>query len=68
MSLEQQIREIVKQEIDKDHTAPRLVPLQKFCNDLGLDRKTLWRAEKEGRIKVQRIGTRIFIDANQTFA
>ncbi len=68
MDLEHQIRKIVQDELNKIEHMPRLVPLQKFCDDLGINRVTIWRAEKEGRLQLTRIGTRIFVDANQKFA
>lgn len=41
---------------------PQLEPINKFCKDVGMSRTTLWRLEKEGKIKLHRIGCRVFVD------
>jgi len=62
------VSDIVKRELEKSNSVPRLVPLEKFCKDVGINRTTLWKAAKDGQIKLQRIGRRVFVDATQEFA
>jgi len=62
MNIEETIRAIVQDELNKREVTPQLIPAQQFCQEKGLSRATLWRAEKEGKVKLFRIGRRIFID------
>ena len=55
------IREMIVQELDKIKT-PNLIPINQFCKEKGVSRVTLWRAEKQGRIRLSRIGRKIFVD------
>lgn len=64
-NIETLIRKIVSEELDKAKLNTELVSVTEFCNRHGLNRVTLWRAEKEGRVKVVRIGTRVFLNPNQ---
>lgn len=65
MSIEETIRELINQELDKRTQSADIVPVEQFCQDKGVSRITIWRAEKEGRLKVVRIGKRKFIDTRQ---
>ena len=65
MNLEQSIRQIVCEELDKRTQTDTLIPLAQFCKEKNLNRVTVWRAEKEGRIKLDRIGKKIFVNQTQ---
>lgn len=65
MSLEETIREIVRDEFLKLQRSDNLVSLKDFCSQKRLSRVTIWRMEKQGKIKLTRMGTRIFINTNQ---
>lgn len=59
---EQGIRAIVRDEIDRQAGRPHLQSVEDFCKSVGLSRVTLWRQEKQGQIKIHRIGKRCFVD------
>jgi len=65
MNLEESIRQIISEELDKRNQVDNLVPLAQFCKEKNLNRVTLWRAEKEGRIQLSRIGKKIFVNQSQ---
>lgn len=67
MSLEDQIRKIVIDEISKRERGPsvELVPVKEFCERQKIRASTLWRHEKLGKIKLSRIGKRVFVDQRQ---
>lgn len=62
MSMEEQVREIVRQELDRQSGRSHLQSVEDFCQEVGLSRTTLWRQERQGRIKLHRIGKRVFVD------
>jgi len=64
MSIEETIRQIVTAEIQKQNKG-HILSVSEFCKVNKISRVTLWRAEKEGKLKIARIGKRIFIDTNQ---
>lgn len=64
MSLEESIRKIVVDELSK-HQPEELQSISEFCKAKKISRITLWRAEKEGRIKLVRIGRKVFINPGQ---
>jgi hypothetical protein len=64
-SLEQQIRSIVADEISKRKGESNLVAIADFCKSKNISRVTLWRSEREGKTKLVRIGSRVFVDENQ---
>lgn len=61
------LRAILKEELNSiaASNAPQLVSLKKFLADSSMSRTTVWRAEKEGKIKLSRVGRRILVDLNQ---
>ena len=59
------IRQIVHEELSKRSDETELVSVPEFCRKHAISRVTLWRAEKEGRVKVTRIGKRVFLNPNQ---
>jgi hypothetical protein len=65
MSLEESIRKIVKDEIEKRNQKTELVPVADFCKDKNLSRITIWRGEKQGKFKLTRIGRKVFINPQQ---
>lgn len=58
------IRKIVHDELSK-RADTDLVSITKFCKDKDISRVTLWRAEKDGKVKLTRIGKRVFLNPNQ---
>lgn len=65
MSIDEIIRKIVIEELDKRQRKSELIPVAEFCASKKISRVTIWRAEKSGQIKLTRIGKSIFIDTNQ---
>lgn len=65
MSLEQTIRNMISEELDKRQQSDNLIPMSEFCAKKNLSRTTIWRNEKQGEIKLTRIGRKIFIDQSQ---
>lgn len=65
MNLEESIRKIVVDELDKRQSPSELIPVSEFCKKQKLSRVTVWRAEKEGRIKLDRIGKKVFVNQAQ---
>lgn len=65
MSIDEQIRKIVVEELEKRLT-PELIPLTEYCKLKNIHRSTVWRAEKEGKVKLHRVGKKVFINP-QTF-
>jgi hypothetical protein len=65
MNLEENIRKIVADELDKRQQQVEFIPVADFCKSRKISRITIWRAEKEGKIKLSRIGKKIFINPNQ---
>lgn len=59
---EQGIRTIVRDELDRQSGRPHLQSIEDFCQAVGVSRVTLWRQEKQGQIKIHRIGKRCFVD------
>ena len=64
MSLEENIRKIVVDELSK-RQPEELQSVTEFCKAKKISRITIWRAEKEGKIKLARIGKRVFINPHQ---
>lgn len=64
-NFDETIRQIINEELDKRDTQTHLVPVAKFCSDHDLNRVTLWRQEKSGKLKVTRIGKKVFVDPGQ---
>lgn len=64
-SIEETIRKIVGEEIDKRDRIVNLTDIDTFCREKGVSRVTLWRQRKAGQLKTINIGSRIFIDMNQ---
>ncbi len=65
MSIEETIRAIVTDELDKREHKKDLVPVSTFCKAHNLSRITVWRQERQGKLKVVRIGRKVFIQPNQ---
>lgn len=65
MTIDESIRRIAAEEVAKFMKPVNLTPVPEFCKQVGIDRKTLWRAEKQGKLKLTRIGDRTFVDTNQ---
>lgn len=65
--LESLIRQIVADELAKTQRMGELQSIAEFCKARKISKVTLWRAEKQGRIKLVRIGKRVFIDSTQFF-
>jgi predicted DNA-binding transcriptional regulator AlpA len=65
MNLEEHIRKIVAEELDKRQQAQELVSITEFCQANKIHRNTIWRHEKEGRLKLIRIGRKVFINPQQ---
>lgn len=64
MNIDEHIREIVIDELSK-RQPEELVSIEEFCKRQKISRTTLWRAEKEGKVKLARIGKRVFINTHQ---
>jgi hypothetical protein len=65
MNIEETIRQIVCEEIDKREQATNLIPIADFCKNHNLSRVTVWRAEKSGKLKTVRIGKKVFVNPHQ---
>ncbi len=61
MSIDEQIRKIVVEELEKRLT-PELIPVPEYCRKNNIHRSTVWRAEKEGKVKLYRVGKKVFIN------
>jgi hypothetical protein len=56
------VKRIVREEMQK--LGPiNLQPVDEFCDKIGINRVTLWKQEKLGKVKIHRIGTRCFVNA-----
>ena len=64
-SIEETIRQIVADELSKRQQNEELQSVSDFCRTKHISRVTLWRAEKEGRIKLVRIGRKVFVPSQQ---
>jgi hypothetical protein len=65
ISLEDNIRRIVDEQLDKRHLKDELIPVREFCEKHDVSRVTLWRAEREGKLQTTRIGRKVFINSSQ---
>jgi hypothetical protein len=65
MNIEESIRKIVTEELDKRQSQGDIVPLEEFCRTKGISRVTVWRAERSGKLKLTRIGTKVFVNKSQ---
>lgn len=65
MEIENLIRKIVVEELDKARQDVQLESLSDFCRRTGVSRTTVWRDIKKGHTKCVRIGRRILINPNQ---
>ena len=65
MNLEESIRKIVVEEIDKRQQKDEYVPIAEFLQSKKLSRLTIRRQELEGKVKLIRIGKRVFINPSQ---
>jgi len=59
------IRGIVREEMNNYTQKVVHVPAQQFCKDRNISRTKLWRDEKKGIVKVDRIGRKVFVNLNQ---
>jgi hypothetical protein len=66
MSLEDHIRKIVVDELSK-HQPAELVSISQFCKAKNVSRVTVWRAERAGRLKLTRIGRKVFVKTDQFY-
>lgn len=64
MSIDEQIRKIVVEELEKRLT-PELIPVPEYCKKNNIHRSTVWRAAKKGKVKLVQIGKKAFIDPKQ---
>lgn len=62
--LENIIQEMVSRELAK-HQSNELIPISEFCRQAKVSRITLWRQEKQGMIKLTRIGRKVFVNPQQ---
>lgn len=66
MSLEQTIRNMISEELDKRlNQGPDYRSVADACQKLDLSRTSLWRGIKKGEVKSITIGNRRLIDINQ---
>lgn len=65
MNLEESIKQMISDELDKRQVNVELTPISIFCERNNISRTTLWRAEKAGRLQTYRIGRRVFVKGNQ---
>jgi len=65
MNLEESIRKIANEEFDKRQTQSNLVPVEEFCKQKNISLITVWRAEKSGKLKLSRIGKKVFVNQSQ---
>lgn len=65
MTIDEIIRKMIIEELDKRERKSELIPVADFCKEKKISRVTIWRAEKSGQIKLTRIGKSVFIDMNQ---
>lgn len=63
--LEKIIREIVGDELDKRQQTINLMSVSEFCKKHSFNRTTVWRLEKQRKIKTVRLGKKVFVDLNQ---
>ena len=64
-NLEDEIKKMISAELDRRSAATELQPVAKFCKDKNISRVSLWRHEKQGKIKIVRIGSKLFINPAQ---
>jgi len=65
MSLEESIRMIVADELDKRQNTSKITPQSQFCKEKNLSRTTVWRAIKTGQLEAVTIGRKVFINEKQ---
>jgi len=65
MSFEETVRAMITDELDKRERKSELQPVAQFCKDKHISRVSLWRHEKQGRVKIVRIGSKLFINPDQ---
>jgi len=65
MNLEESIRKIVSDELDRREQSSKLTPQDQFCKDKNLSRTTLWRARRSGQLETVNIGRKVFINEKQ---
>lgn len=65
MTLDEHIRKIVAEELAKIQTPKELISVTEFCKKRNINRSTVWRAEKEGKVNLIRIGKKTFINPEQ---
>lgn len=65
MSLEDQIRLIVTEELNKRQQAAEMLPVSEFCKLKKMSRSAVWRAEQLGKIQITRIGKKVFVKMDQ---
>jgi len=63
--LETSIKQMINAELDRRAAATELVPMDLFCQQKKISRVTMWRKEKEGTVKVIRIGKKLFVNPTQ---
>ena len=56
---------MINAELDRRAAATELVPMDLFCQQKKISRVTMWRKEKEGTVKVIRIGKKLFVNPTQ---
>ena len=64
MSLEENIRKIVVDELSK-RQPEELQSISEFCRTKKISRVTIWREAKKGNLKLTRIGRKVFINPRQ---
>lgn len=60
MSFEDQIRKIVREELQENKN-PELLSVDAFCKKFGVSRTTVWRQALQGSLQTKSIGKRKFI-------
>ncbi len=65
MNLEESIRQIVSEELDKRDQSSKLTPQDQFCKEKNLSRTTVWRARRSGQLETVTIGRKVFVNESQ---
>lgn len=64
MNLEESIRKFIAEEVSRQPVND-LQPVLEFCRSKNISRVTIWRAEKQKKIKITRIGRKVFVPLSQ---
>lgn len=61
---EESFKVFIRDEVQKLEKKNHHIPVAQFCKENNISRVTLWRAEKNGTLKLQRIGKKVFVPSD----